>query len=228
LIRQNSCVSFPRRAVLRDSLSVAIPVGTYGAAFGAAAVAGGFSVLQACALSLLLFSGASQFAVVGVMAGGGTAISAVATGALLGLRNGLYGLRMAPILKLRGFRRILGAQITIDESTGVAISQENRGESAMRYGFFATGIGVFVFWNLFTLIGALSADSIGNPSSWGLDAAVPAAFLGLVWPRLIDRKTRFAALLAVVLSLSLTPVVGAGFPIIATVLIAIFLGWRSK
>lgn len=227
-MRQNSCVSFPKRAVLRDSLSVAIPVGTYGAAFGAAAVAAGFSVLQACALSLLLFSGASQFAVVGVMAGGGTALSAIATGALLGIRNGLYGLRMAQILNLNGLKRVLGAQITIDESTGVALSQETRGEAAMRYGFFATGLGVFFFWNFFTLIGALGAGAIGDPSSWGLDAAVPAAFLGLVWPRLVDRKTRIAALLAVLLALSLTPFVGAGFPIIATVVIALVLGWSKK
>lgn len=227
-MRQNICVSFPKRAVLRDSLSVAIPVGTYGAAFGAAAVAAGFSVLQACALSLLLFSGASQFAVVGVMAGGGTALSAIATGALLGIRNGLYGLRMAQILNLNGLKRVLGAQITIDESTGVALSQETRGEAAMRYGFFATGLGVFFFWNFFTLIGALGAGAIGNPSSWGLDAAVPAAFLGLVWPRLIDRKTRIAALLAVLLALGLTPFVGAGFPIIATVVIALVLGWSKK
>jgi 4-azaleucine resistance transporter AzlC len=225
---QNSCVSFERRTVLRDSLSVAIPVGSYGAAFGAAAVAGGFSVLQACALSLLLFSGASQFAVVGVMAGGGTPLSAIATGALLGIRNGLYGMRMAPILKLTGVRKLMGAQITIDESTGVALSQENRGEDAMRYGFFATGIGVFVFWNLFTFIGALGANSIGDPSSWGLDAAVPAAFLGLVWPRLVNTKTRIAALLSVLLALSLTPFLGAGLPIIATVLIALVLGWRSS
>ena len=214
--------------MLRDSLSVAIPVGSYGAAFGAAAVAGGFSVLQACALSLLLFSGASQFAVVGVMAGGGTPLSAIATGALLGIRNGLYGMRMAPILKLTGVRKLMGAQLTIDESTGVALSQESRGEGAMRYGFFATGIGVFVFWNLFTFAGALGANSIGDPSSWGLDAAVPAAFLGLVWPRLVNTKTRIAALFSVLLALSLTPFLGAGLPIIATVLIALVLGWRSS
>ncbi|MGA0411033.1 MAG: AzlC family ABC transporter permease, partial [Candidatus Nanopelagicaceae bacterium] len=212
----------------RDSLSVAIPVGSYGAAFGAEAVAGGFSVLQACALSLLLFSGASQFAVVGVMAGGGNPLSAIATGALLGIRNGFYGMRMTSILKLNGIKKFFGAHITIDESTGVALSQESRGESAMRYGFFATGIGVFLFWNLFTLIGALGANSIGDPSSWGLDAAVPAAFLGLVWPRLIDGKTRIAALLSILLSLLLTPVLGSGLPIIATVVIALALGWRAR
>lgn len=224
---QDRSVSFDRRAVIRDSLSVAIPVGTYGAAFGAAAIAGGFSVLQACALSLLLFSGASQFAVVGVMASGGASISAITTAGLLGIRNGLYGLRMAPVLQLKGVKRLFAAQITIDESTGVSISQESRGTDAMRLGFFATGIGVFVFWNIFTLLGALGADAIGNPATIGLDAAVPAAFLGLLWPRLTSRKVRVGAVASMILSLALTPFLGAGLPIITTVLIAIVLGWRA-
>lgn len=222
-----SATPFDKRQVLRDSLAVAIPVGTYGAAFGAAAVGSGFSVLQSCLLSLLLFSGASQFAVVGVMGAGGSALSAIATGSLLGFRNGLYGLRMAPILSLTGIKRVLAAQITIDESTGVALNQEMRGEAASRYGFWATGIGVYVFWNLFTLVGALSAQSIGNPSAWGLDAAVPAAFLGLVWPRLVDARSKLVAFLAAVLALLLIPISPAGVPIIATALLAIVFGWRE-
>ena len=213
--------------MLRDSLAVAIPVGTYGAAFGAASIAAGFSILQTCLLSLLLFSGASQFAVVGVMGAGGSAISAIATGSLLGFRNGLYGLKMAPILKLRGIKKVIAAQLTIDESTGVAIGQEPRGEEASRYGFWATGIGVYVFWNLFTLFGAIGAQAIGNPSAWGLDAAVPAAFLGLVWPRLIDNKSRLVALTAALLALALTPIAPAGVPIIATVAIAVIFGWKK-
>lgn len=221
-------MSFDRRAVLRDSLSVSLPVGTYGAAFGAASVAAGFSIVQTCALSLLLFSGASQFAVVGVMGAGGGVLSAIATGALLGVRNGLYALRMSPILKLSGIKKFLGAQITIDESTGVALTQEPRGQAAMRYGFIATGIGVYLFWNLFTLLGAIGAQALGNPSSWGLDAAVPAAFLGLVWPRLKTSTTKFAAFCAVILAVALTPFLDAGLPIIATVAIALVLGWRTR
>jgi predicted branched-subunit amino acid permease len=231
-VRQNWRVSlnpapFNKRTVLRDSLAVAIPVGTYGAAFGAASIAAGFSILQTCLLSLLLFSGASQFAVVGVMGAGGSAISAIATGSLLGFRNGLYGLKMAPILKLRGIKKVIAAQLTIDESTGVAIGQEPRGEEASRYGFWATGIGVYVFWNLFTLFGAIGAQAIGNPSAWGLDAAVPAAFLGLVWPRLIDNKSRLVAITAALLALALTPIAPAGLPIIATVAIAVIFGWKK-
>lgn len=214
--------------MLRDSLAVAIPVGTYGAAFGAASIAAGFSILQTCLLSLLLFSGASQFAVVGVMGAGGSAISAIATGSLLGFRNGLYGLKMAPILKLRGIKKVIAAQLTIDESTGVAIGQEPRGEEASRYGFWATGIGVYVFWNLFTLFGALGAQAIGNPSAWGLDAAVPAAFLGLVWPRLINNKSRLVAITAALLALALTPIAPAGVPIITTVVIAVIFGWKKS
>ena len=214
--------------MLRDSLAVAIPVGTYGAAFGAASVAAGFSILQSCLLSLLLFSGASQFAVVGVIGAGGSPLSAIATGSLLGFRNGLYGLKMAPILKLRGIKKIVAAQLTIDESTGVAIGQESRGLDASRYGFWATGIGVYVFWNLFTLLGALGAQALGNPSAWGLDAAVPAAFLGLVWPRLIDNKSRMVAISAALLALALTPIAPAGVPIIATVCIAVIFGWKRS
>ncbi len=214
--------------MLRDSLAVAIPVGTYGAAFGAASVAAGFSILQSCLLSLLLFSGASQFAVVGVIGAGGSPVSAIATGSLLGFRNGLYGLKMAPILKPRGIKKIVAAQLTIDESTGVAIGQESRGLDASKYGFWATGIGVYVFWNLFTLLGALGAQALGNPSAWGLDAAVPAAFLGLVWPRLIDNKSRMVAISAALLALALTPIAPAGVPIIATVCIAVIFGWKRS
>ena len=223
-----SAAPFDKRVVLRDSLAVAIPVGTYGAAFGAAAVGSGFSVLQSCLLSLLLFSGASQFAVVGVIGSGGSALSAIATGSLLGIRNGLYGMRMAPVLSLKGIRKLVGAQITIDESTGVALNQESKGLPASRYGFWATGLGVYFFWNLFTFIGALGAQSIGDPSAWGLDAAVPAAFLGLVWPRLIDTRSKSIAISAAALALILIPVAPAGVPIIATALLAVAFGWSVK
>lgn len=209
-------------------MSVALPVGTYGTAFGASGIANGFTVLQTCLLSLLLFSGASQFAFVGVMGGGGSALSGIATGGLLGFRNGLYALRMSQLLQVRGIKKFIAAQLTIDESTGVALAQEERGEAAMRYGFWATGIGVYISWNVFTLLGAYGAQALGNPSAWGLDAAVPAAFLGLVWPRLIDKRTQVIAVMAMVLAVLLVPLVPAGVPIIATVAIALIFGWRSR
>jgi predicted branched-subunit amino acid permease len=204
-------------------------VGAYGVAFGAAAVANGFSVLQSCLLSLLTFSGASQFAVIGVMGSGGSALSAIATASLLGSRNGLYGVLMAPILKVRGLKRIVAAHITIDESTGVSLSQEPRGLQAMREGFWLTGFGVFIFWNLFTLAGAIGAKAMGDPSAWGLDAAGPAAFLGLVWPRLKSSTDKSLAIVAAVFAVATTPFLPAGLPIIGTALLAIAAGlWVKK
>lgn len=211
----------------RDSLSVSITVGAYGTAFGAAAVANGFSLLQTCLLSLLTFSGASQFAVIGVLGAGGGAISGIATASLLGMRNGLYGVIMAPTLKVKGFKRIVAAQITIDESTAVALGQEVRGEKAMRQGFWFTGFGVFLFWNLFTLAGALGAQAMGDIRAWGLDSAVPAAFLGLVWPRLKTNRDRILAIGCVLFALAMTPILPAGLPIIATAFIAIVAGLRK-
>lgn len=221
-------VSDTTTSTLRDSLSVSLTVGAYGVAFGAASVAAGFSVLQSCLLSLLTFSGASQFAVIGVIGSGGSALTGIATASLLGLRNGLYGVRMAPILKVMGIKRVLAAHVTIDESTGVALMQEARGEKAMRLGFWATGWGVFLFWNLFTLAGALGAQAMGNPAAWGLDAAVPAAFLGLVWPRLDSGRTTLLALSAIALSIALTPFLPAGLPIILTAFLALAFGLTRK
>ena len=211
----------------RDSLSVSITVGAYGTAFGAAAVANGFSLLQTCFLSLLTFSGASQFAVIGVLGAGGGALSGIATASLLGIRNGVYGVIMAPRLKVKGFKRIIAAQITIDESTAVALGQEVRGEKAMRQGFWLTGFGVFLFWNLFTLAGALGAQAMGDIRAWGLDSAVPAAFLGLVWPRLKTNRDRALAVGCMLFALAMTPILPAGLPIIATAFIAVAVGLRK-
>lgn len=216
------------RTTASASFSVSFTVGLYGIAFGAAGIAAGFSLLQTCLLSLLTFSGASQFAVVGVLGSGGTAISGIATASLLGIRNSLYGLRLSPILKLQGWKKVVGAQVTIDESTGVALGQSDLGEESMRHGFWLTGLGVYLFWNLFTLAGALGAQAMGNPAAWGLDAAVPAAFLGLVWPRLLGNFERALATSAMFLALALTPFVAAGLPIIATAFLAVAFGWKAR
>ena len=211
-------------SVKRDSLSVGLAVGAAGVAFGAVAVADHFSVAQACFLSLVLFSGASQFSLVAVMSAGGSAFSAIVTGTFLGGRNGLYGVRMAQILKLKGFKRALAAQITIDESTGVAIAQSELEDQ--KTAFWYTGFGVYVFWNLFTLLGALGAKAIGDTSAWGLDVASPTIFCAVLFPRLKERKLLIASVLAFIWALSITELVPAGVPIISTVVIAAIVGWK--
>lgn len=208
-------------------MAVAIPVGLYGAAFGAASISAGLDLLQTIALSSILFSGASQFAIVGVIGSGGGAFAAILASALLGIRNGFYALRMAPLLEVSGIRRLIAAHITIDEATAVALAQDQSERESVRKGFWFTGIGVFIFWNLFTIVGALSAATLEDPAKWGLDSAVPAAFLALLWPQLTDRRLRIIALLAMVMALALSPLLTAGLPIISVVLIALIVGWRK-
>ena len=203
-------------------MSVAVATGLYGISFGALSVVAGVSVPQTMVLSLLLFSGGSQFALVGVVAAGGSPVAAVATSTLLGVRNTLYGAVVAPLLGVRGWRRLAAAQLTIDESTAVAVGQRER--AATRAGFWVTGIGVFVLWNAFTLLGALAGDALGDPRSWGLDAAAGAAFLALVWPRLAARPAQVVAALAVAVTAALVPFVPAGLPVLAAAAVAIVVG----
>lgn len=213
-----------RAQVVRQSLSVGIATGLYGVSFGALSVAAGLSILQTCLLSLLLFSGGSQFAFVGIVGAGGSGLAAVATSTLLGLRNGLYGLQLSRLLRLRGWRRLVGAQITIDESTAVAIGQPER--PASRLGFWLTGASVFVLWNLMTLVGGLVGNALGDPKRYGLDAAAASAFLALLWPRLKAGEARVVAVAAAFVAIVLSPFVPAGVPVLAAGLAAVVIGAR--
>ena len=213
------------REVWREALGVVLATSAYGISFGALAVASGLDVWQACVLSLLMFTGGSQFAFVGVFAAGGVAAlpSAIASAALLGVRNVAYGMRMSPIVGTTVPRRVAAAHFTIDESTAVAISQSD--PRLRQVGFWVTGIGIFVGWNITTLIGALVGDVLGDPKAWGLDAAAAAAFLALLWPRLKQRQAIAVGVAAAVVAASLTPVLMPGLPVLVAAVVAIVVGW---
>ena len=205
------------KRVLSTSISVGLATGLYGISFGALAAVAGLDPLSIMLLSILMFSGGSQFAFIGVIAAGGAPISAITSSWLLGVRNGFYAMRLNDVLAPRGFLKLVAAQLSIDESNGVSAAQDDF--KSQRVGFWATGIAVFVFWNLATLLGALAGDFLGSAETWGLDAAAAAAFLGLVWPKLKDNKSLAlaASVVAVVGSLFLP----AGVPVLLTVLIAL-------
>jgi predicted branched-subunit amino acid permease len=215
-----------RRAIVRDSLGVGVATGLYGVSFGAVSVASGLSVAQTCVLSLLMFTGASQFALVGVVASGGSALSAGATALLLGTRNTLYGLRLAPLLGFRGRRRVGAAHVVIDESTAMSVTRRTR--AGARTGFLVTGLTIFALWNLFTFLGAIAGNTIGDPRTYGLDAAVGGAFLALLWPRLHDPLNRLVAVLAVAVALGLVPVAPAGVPVLAAGGVALIVGALTR
>src|SRR5262245_32339832 len=169
-----------------------------------------------------MFTGASQFALVGVAAAGGAPLSGAVTALMLGTRNTLYGLRLAPLLAFRGWRRVATAQLVIDESTAMSVLRGSR--TAARIGFLTTGISVFALWNLFPLLGAVAGNLIGDPRSYGLDAAVGGAFLALLWPRLADPRNRVVAACAAAVALGVVPITAAGVPVLVAGGVALLAG----
>jgi predicted branched-subunit amino acid permease len=212
------------RAAARSGWAVGIATAAYGVSFGALATASGLDVWQACVLSLVMFSGGSQFALIGVLASGGVGAgtSAIAGAALLGVRNSFYAVRLSRIIGPGFLRRAAAAQLTIDESTAVATAQ--REPRAQRIGFWTTGLVVYIGWNLTTLAGALLGNLIGDVKAYGLDAAAAAAFLGLLWPRLKTRQTQAVAVAAGFVATLLTPFLMPGLPVLAAAAVAILVG----
>jgi predicted branched-subunit amino acid permease len=209
-----------QQSVAAVSLGVGFATGLYGISFGALSVAAGLDIWQSMALSLLMFSGGSQFAFIGVIATGAGVVPAVLSAWLLGVRNGFYAIRMNPILSVRALLKPLAAQLTIDESNAVSLLGEPD-RKRERLGFWLTGIAVFVFWNLFTFFGAVLGSQLGNPTDWGLDAAAAAAFLGLIWPRLSQSNLLVLAVASAFLATSLSVVLPPGLPVLMTAVLAV-------
>jgi predicted branched-subunit amino acid permease len=212
-----------RRRIVRNSLAIGLATAAYGLSFGALGTAAHLSVAQTCVLSLVLFSGASEFAYVGSVA---HPVAATISALLLGLRNGLYSLRNRPVLAVRGPRRLLAAHWTIDETTAMVAAQPD--VASARFAFWTTGASLYVLWNLATFVGALGAARLGSPQRFGLDAAEPAAFLALLAPRLSDRRAGAIALAGAAVALALTPVSPAGVPILAAACVAIVAGATDR
>lgn len=211
-----------RGGIVRSALFVGLAVSVYGVAFGALGITAGLTVAQTCALSILMFTGASQLAFVGVIGSGGSPATAIATAWLLGVRNAMYAVRMAMLLRPRGVQRLVAAQLTIDESTALAIGQDEAIEHgrASRLGFWSGGLSVFVLWNAATLLGAVATTAIGDPQALGLDAAIAAGLAGLLGPRIRDRETSAVALAAVALAMTLALIAPAGVPVLASSVVA--------
>lgn len=204
---------------MKTGLSISFAVALYGISFGALAVASGLTLWQTVALSALMFTGGSQFAFIGVLASGGTASTALTGATLLSLRNTIYGVQIKALLNPSGLKKYAAAQVTIDESMAVATAQEDPAEQ--RRGFWVTGLGVYVGWNLTTVLGALLGDVIADPEALGLDGAVVAAFLGLLWPRLKSKEPWALAVVAALVTTLTMPLVPAGIPILVAAAVAV-------
>ena len=225
------------RSIDTNALGIGIATGAYALSFGAISVASGLSIFQTQALSLIMFTGASQFAFVGVIGAGGGAVIAIVTALLLGARNSLYALSLGPILTPAKKHVPHTALLTIDESTAMAL-RYNESKKTSRRAFFATGLSVYVFWNIGTAFGSLGASALSDPGILGLDAAIPAGFLALLWPRLTgsssseNRKMWSVALASAMVAIILIPFLRPGLPVLfsafVAVLASIFWGKTSR
>jgi 4-azaleucine resistance transporter AzlC len=205
--------------VLRDAVSIALATGLYAVSFGVLSIAAGFSVAQTCVMSVVTFTGASQFTFVSVIGAGGSPAAALAPALLLAARNTLYGISLKSVLTGSVAKRALLAQGVIDETSAMAHAQP--APAAKRRAFDLTAVLLFVGWNLGTVAGALAGQGLGNPQDLGFDAIFPAVFLALLAPQLRSTEARGAALAGGLVSLALVGFVPPGVPIIAAAVVAI-------
>jgi 4-azaleucine resistance transporter AzlC len=197
---------------VRAALPLAIAVLGFGASFGVLARAAGMGWLAPVVMSATTFAGSAQFAATSILGTGGSTAAAITAAVLLNARYVPIGVTVAPYLTGPWWRRLLHAQLVVDESW--AIASEGLGRFNPRV-LLGAGLTLYVAWVAGTTLGVAFGDHIGDPSRWGLDAAFPALFLALLIPQLRGRDTKAAAVLGAAIALALTPFTPAGVPIIA-------------
>ena len=217
-----------RRSIRAQAISIGLAIAPFGLAFGALCAESGIGVWEALGFSSIVFGGSSQFAAVSVLADDGTIIAAITAGLLLNLRSLAFGVSMGPSLNGPFLWRAGISQLMIDESTAIGSAQDT--QELRRYGYMWGGLSVFVLWNTTTLIGvSVLSEAESLITDLGIDATIPAAFLGLIWNKLEDGVHRAIALLGSLLALILIPFTPAGIPVIAAAFSIIYVRpWVTK
>lgn len=204
-----------RRRLRRQAASITAAVAPFGIVFGASAAAAGLRLLEAMGYSVFVFAGSAQFAAVEILGDGGSVASAALAGLLLNVRSLAFGVIMAPALAGPLWKRALMSQLMIDEATAIGVVATT--PRLRRYGYLAGGLGVFVVWNVTTLLGFVVFSGAGDLiTALGLDVAGPAAFLALLWPRLGSRRQLATAVAGAAVAVALVPFTPAGVPILAS------------
>jgi 4-azaleucine resistance transporter AzlC len=209
------------RALVRDVAALGAASCFVGLSYGAIAVAAGLPVWLVVTMSLLVFAGGAQFIAVGLISAGNP-VAAVFAGLLLNARHLPFGLAVADVMGRGLGSRLLGSHLMVDESVAFAMAQSD-GERRRR-AYWLTGATLFVMWNTGTVAGIVLAGSVGDPASFGLDAAFPAGLLALLMATLRQAKPRRVALAGAAVAVLATPLLPAGLPVLLA-LVGLAAAW---
>ena len=176
--------------------------GTFALSFAVLSRQAGFDGLSAIAMSATTFAGSAQFGAVSVLDTGGSVAAAVAAAILLNARYAPISMTVGDQFTGSAFRRLLEAQLIVDESWALSRQPDGRYDRRLLLG---GGLVLYCCWVGGTALGALIGDRFGDPERYGLDAAFPALFLALLVPQVRSRQALAAAVAGGAIALTLIP-----------------------
>jgi 4-azaleucine resistance transporter AzlC len=210
------------RIGVRQALPLAVAVLAFGVSYGVLAREAGMGSLAPLVMSATTFAGSAQFAVASVLSTGGGLAAACAAAILLNARYAPIGMSVADALSVRRVRRVIEAQLVVDESWALS----NRGGGRFdRNVLLGAGALLYLAWLGGTALGIVGGNLIGDPNKLGLDAAFPALFLALLVGQIRSRRAAVAAALGGAIALTAVPFTRPGIPLIAAC-VACLAGWR--
>jgi len=158
---------------------VALGVAGYGIVFGVLSGQAGLSAAEATLMSATVLAGAAQLVAVELWADPVPALAVVGTTLVVNLRYLLMGAALRP-----WFGRLSPAQayasvfFTADENWALTMGELRSGSGRGAF-LLGSGLAIWTFWVLATLLGATAGGVIDDPARFGLDFVLTAVFLTL-------------------------------------------------
>lgn len=212
------------RAGVRDTLPLMLGVFPFGLAYGIFGQAVGLTPAETVLMSLLVFAGAAQFISLPMFAEGAGWLMISFTTLLINLRHLLMGASLAPYMEKMplAWKAFLCFGMA-DETYAVTISRAQSDGYSRDYHLASNATG-YVTWVVSTVLGVVLGSHISDPLAWGLDFAMPATFLALLVPRLIDRTSLIVCFSAAAVSVAAAVFIPGKWYIILACIVGVAIG----
>ena len=185
-------------AGMRATVPLLFGILPFGLIAGVTAVKVGLSPVQMIGMSFLVYAGAAQLAIIGLIGQTAPIAVVVLTAAVINLRHIMYSASIAPYFRpFDTATKWISAYFLNDETYAVSITEFRTSGADVRSRrpfYFGSGVAMLATWVVSTGVGAILGANL--PTGLSLEFAIPLTYMALLFSALDDRPTEIAALVA--------------------------------
>ncbi|WP_276830665.1 AzlC family ABC transporter permease [Frischella perrara] len=202
-----------------------------GIAAGIIGKAANLTILEITLLSIIVYAGAAQFIITGLLLTTAPIMAIIFTVFLINLRHLLMGMTIAPFFKRFSLINNIGiGTLLTDETFAVAVNAISQQKTIDANWMHGLNIAAYLVWIMSCITGAILGNWLPDPYQFGFDFSLIAMFIGLLYLQFINDKKHsklhnlFVIFIVAILMIFLMRIMIPELAIIIATLLGCFIG----